>query len=134
MTESSTYRSRRFQAGSSAFQIVTDGPETLQSFDALFAQFDEALPGDELVVITINTAGDQRYTASHRDSTICRSVGRHDLALWVTRFVNRHVLDHEPDLLHVHAGAVSNGDATALIVGQSFAGKSTLVAALVQPN
>lgn len=46
--------------------------------------------------------------------------------------VRAYVALHAPDKIFVHAGAVSIGGRAALIPGMSFAGKTTLVAALVR--
>lgn len=46
--------------------------------------------------------------------------------------LRRYVGFHTPDLFFVHAGAVAWRDAVIVLPGESFAGKSTLVRALVQ--
>ncbi|MGH9028068.1 MAG: PqqD family peptide modification chaperone [Acidimicrobiales bacterium] len=50
----------------------------------------------------------------------------------VLSWINRWVLDGEPELVHLHAGMVSRQGVGVLIVGPSGAGKSTLVAHLVR--
>ena len=55
-----------------------------------------------------------------------------DLAIWMLRSqMRRFVGYHSTDLIFVHAGVVAYQGAALVLPGASFAGKSTLVAALV---
>lgn len=72
-------------------------------------------------VITVDGAGDE---ASWPDAAGAQSALREEL--------RRYVGFHTPDLFFVHAGVVAWQDAAIVLPGQSYAGKSTLVRALVR--
>jgi hypothetical protein len=56
-----------------------------------------------------------------------------ELATWMLRTqMRRFVGYHSPDLIFVHAGVVAHSGRAILLPGHSFAGKSTLVEALVR--
>lgn len=72
------------------------------------------------VVVTVNGAG---VEAHWPDVDGARAALREEL--------RRYVGFHTPDLFFVHAGVVAYRDAVIVLPGRSFAGKSTLVRALV---
>jgi len=134
---SSLQRSRIIQVGPSTVVFESLDAEIVGEFDALFsgfAQTDSEERPDVLVQISAKPGEDgARIYDGLVDGVVrCRRVNKYELALQITRLLNRHVLDNEPDRLHLHAGAVTRGTTTVLVLGSSFSGKSTLVAALVE--
>ena len=56
-----------------------------------------------------------------------------ELAIWMLRTqMRRYIGHHAPDLVFIHSGVVAHKGLAILLPGPSFAGKSTLVAALVR--
>lgn len=130
------YRSRVFRIGPFAAVIESVDADIGMALSDLFDGFEDV--SDELVGaepqarVEVIPEGPDRYRAMLDGELICADADANHVALSVTRRLNRLVLDHEPDRLHLHAGAVTRGDATVLVVGSSHAGKSTLVAKLVE--
>ncbi|MCP5027200.1 MAG: hypothetical protein GY929_13040, partial [Actinomycetia bacterium] len=79
------------------------------------------------------TEEDDRWILRQGDKVVTRSPAGFEL---IERFlvtqITRRSLDHTPELLHIHAGTVAHQDQGLMVYGPSFAGKSTMVGALVQ--
>lgn len=138
---------RAFQIGPHAVLVEADEPVVLAHFEALFSGFEDAPAEHPDTILRIERVQrqsseqhgpteatlhrDRRYRATLGDKQVGGASNLEQLSLAVTRKLNRSVLDAEPEVLHLHAGAVRNDEAVLLIIGTSFAGKSTLVAKLV---
>jgi hypothetical protein len=78
-----------------------------------------------------NRAG-ARYRLRIKNEVVGESVERHDILEQLARELMVHVANCAPDRVFVHAGVVRWKDGVVLLPGMSFAGKTTLVAALVR--
>jgi hypothetical protein len=78
----------------------------------------------------LNDANGYRVIQSDGYEQVC---GDLDLAVWLLRTqMRRYVGHHSESLVFVHAGVVAYQGRAILLPGRSFAGKSTLVVALVR--
>jgi hypothetical protein len=85
---------------------------------------------------------DHRFTLTAKDDGTYDLQVRDDFLTWdnslelAMMMLDSHVQEvvalHAPDLIFVHAGAVAQNGRCLLVPGSSFAGKSTMVAALIR--
>ena len=81
------------------------------------------------LAVTANRSGN--YTMSSDGRLWDDDVADADLADEMVHLLLRAALDAEPDLVHIHAGAVGLGDRTAIIAGWPGSGKSSAITAMV---
>ena len=131
-----SFQSRRLQLGPLAVVVETDEASILNDFELLFAGFGDAPAKDPILTVRIvradlSSPAEPMYRALFDGKPVGGQANQNQVALAVTRKLNRAVLDAEPEVLHLHAGAVRDDHSVVLVIGSSFAGKSTLVAKLV---
>ena len=81
------------------------------------------------ITVLVTDHGYETHIGGSR-CTLGPDLRKHDTG--IASSLNRLLLDHEPDLLHLHAGAVACGDDGVVLLGSSGSGKSTLTAYLVR--
>ena len=116
-----------------AVQVAIDDP-------TLEANVEQILPPSRVTCDPSTVTGHFSLLASEPDGYTVTGAG----ATWIARAeldvalgvldaqIRMFVAENARDLIFVHAGAVARGGKALLIPGESFSGKTTLVAALVQ--
>lgn len=74
----------------------------------------------------------QTYRYSSRDSMLIEVDSAYLACLFLGHFIQSYLVEKSADLLFLHAGVVAWNDVAIMLPGDSFAGKSTLVAALLK--
>lgn len=125
------HRARTAQVGPFRVRVGTDSVDCAARWTNLLAGLADADPSAPPLDIAISRAGNR--VRAHVDGEEVYN-GNDDFALEiaVTRRLNERKLDAEPHLVHLHSAAVAAGGSTAILVGNSGRGKSTLTARLVE--
>ena len=80
---------------------------------------------------TLSVDKDGRYECRRADNTVARGLSLDFAVALFEAQVRAYVALHAPDWIFVHAGVVAHNGRVLVLPGMSFAGKTTLVAALV---
>jgi len=122
-----------FEAFGVRVLVSADGPDELDRIRALLPPGSQPCARstvDKQFGVTADTGG--AYAVIRGEETYTKNL-EFDLALELLEAqVRAYVALHSPDKIFVHAGAVATRGKAILMPGMSFAGKTTLTAALVR--
>ncbi len=99
-----SYQSRRLQVGPLAVVVETDEASILNDFELLFAGFGDAPAKDPILTVRIvradlsSPAAEPMYRALFDGKPVGGQANQNQVALAVTRKLNRAVLDAEPEV------------------------------------
>lgn len=117
--------------------VEIDAPDdSLRRLDQLLAAFPDAVGGPSRAVIRIEVSAPAPGAAGHDllidGESVVRGVPWTRIEDTIFFRLNRWVVSHDPEHVHLHCGVVSRHGRALLIVGPSGSGKSTLTAHLVR--
>ncbi len=122
------HESPTFRCGEYNFSLHGD-PSSVASVAAAFADLTSG-PNEFTIRWWLTDNGGQ-ISLTVGNTNVADDVPRHLLPAVAASTLTRHVIDHEAELLHLHAAAVVDDGAAIVIAGPSGSGKSTLCAAMV---
>lgn len=123
---------RPFGAGPLQVEITCDEAEVADRFERLFAAMPDP-PANPVRVVPVQVRQrGQRYQTLVDGISCCvvADLRRHETSM--ASRLNRLVLDHEPELPHVHGAVVERDGHGVLLLGATGSGKSTLTAELLR--
>ena len=132
MESSASYCTRPVRVGPLRVRLCSDQPAVIARFDRLFSGFEDAESGASADgrEVELTVTGEFESTVDGAQLRAFGELGDHELD--ITRLLNDRKLDAEPELLHLHAGAVALDGLAVVLAAMSGSGKTTLAAALVQ--
>jgi hypothetical protein len=116
-------------------RFTADSPQLLAAMQkcAPWQQNDQDTPAATMPAVEFSLSRSGREFKLQRDGLpCCDSDDVHEVLAQLASEAMVHVADHAPDRVFLHAGVVAWNGRGMVMPGSSFAGKSTLVAALVQ--
>jgi hypothetical protein len=88
--------------------------------------------GEDIQPFSVVDQGDERYSVYNPTTLITTQVGLELALMTVEGQMRSWVAVNAPDVIFIHAGVVGHDGGAIVIPGESFAGKTTLVAELVR--
>jgi hypothetical protein len=121
-----------FEAYGMEMRICTNSPELLARIEPMMPPFWRRRPrADSQHLLGLLEEDNDLYSIYNNSICIHDSPGKELALLMMDAQIQGYVALEAPDYIFIHAGVVADGDRAIVMPGMSFAGKTTLVRALV---
>jgi hypothetical protein len=122
-----------FEAYGIELRLCANEPELLEEMERMMPPVWRRRPrSSEQHTLGLINEGDDIYSIYHKGICVHDAPGREYALMTMEGQIQGYVALKSPDFIFLHAGVVGDGDRAIVIPGMSFAGKTTLVRALVE--
>ena len=122
-----------FEAFGLEIRFCTNSPELLESVEPMLPPGWRRRPhSSKQLRLGLLEEGDDVYSIYRNEICIHDAPGREFALKMLEAQLSGHITRESPDFVAVHAGVVADGNRAIVMPGRSFAGKTTLVRALVE--